>query len=49
MPSSASSPDNGARLTHLVGHLLRELAKHALPLVGGMPDLDMVEVLASKL
>jgi hypothetical protein len=41
-------PWKGTALAHLVGHLPRELAKQALPLLGGTPDLDMVEVLASK-
>jgi quinol monooxygenase YgiN len=42
-------PDNGARLAHLTGHVPRELAKHALSLLGGVPDMDMINVLAAKL
>lgn len=39
-------PDNAARLAHLAGHVPRELAKHALSLLGGVPDMDMLEVVA---
>lgn len=39
-------PDNGARFHHLTGHVPRELAKHALSLLGSFPDLSMIEVLA---
>jgi quinol monooxygenase YgiN len=42
-------PDNGARLAHLAGHVPRELMKHALDLVGSIPDMDMVDILAAKL
>jgi quinol monooxygenase YgiN len=42
-------PDNGARFTHLTGRVPRELAKHALTLLGGMPDMQMLDVLAEKL
>lgn len=42
-------PDNGARFLHLTGHLPRELAKHALSLLGSMPDLEMMSVLAARL
>ncbi|HYF35160.1 MAG TPA: hypothetical protein VD994_07740 [Prosthecobacter sp.] len=41
-------PDNGGRLKHLVGHVPRELAKNALHLLGSMPDMDMLEVIAEK-
>jgi quinol monooxygenase YgiN len=41
-------PDNGARLKHLVGHVPRELAKNALTLLGSMPDMEMMEVIAQK-
>jgi quinol monooxygenase YgiN len=41
--------DNGARFSHLVGHVPRELAKHALSLLGSMPDMEMIDVLAAKL
>jgi quinol monooxygenase YgiN len=42
-------PDNGGRFTHLTGHVLRELAKHALSLLGGVPDMEMLNVLAEKI
>jgi len=42
-------PDNGARFAHLTGHVPRELAKHATTLLGGLPDMDMLNVLAYKL
>jgi quinol monooxygenase YgiN len=42
-------PDNAARFAHLTGHVPRELAKHAPKLLGGLPDMDMLNVLASKL
>jgi quinol monooxygenase YgiN len=41
-------PDNGARFSHLVGHVPRELAKHALTLLGSMPDLELLDILAEK-
>jgi quinol monooxygenase YgiN len=40
-------PDNSARLAHLTGHVPRELTKHALSLLGGVPDMDMLQVLAA--
>ena len=42
-------PDNGARFAHLTGQVPRELAKHATTLLGSLPDLELVEVLATKL
>jgi hypothetical protein len=42
-------PDNGARFAHITGHVPRELAKHALSLIGSLPDMDMVDVLAEKI
>lgn len=42
-------PDNGARFAHLTGRVPRELAKHALELLGSFPDMDMLNVLAHKL
>lgn len=42
-------PDNGARFAHLTGQVPRELAKHAATLLGSLPDLDLLEVLATKL
>lgn len=41
-------PDNGARFSHLTGHVPRELAKHALSLLGGMPDLHMLDLVTAK-
>ena len=41
-------PDNMARLSHLGGAVPRELAKHALSLLGGVPDMDMLQVLAAR-
>jgi quinol monooxygenase YgiN len=37
-------PDNGARFAHMTGHVPRELAKYALTLLGGMPDMHLLEV-----
>ena len=45
----ATFPDNGARLKHLVGYVPQTLAKNALTLLGSMPDMEMLEVLAGKL
>jgi quinol monooxygenase YgiN len=42
-------PDNAGRFAHLAGHVPRELAKHALTLLGGFPDMTMIDVLATKL
>jgi quinol monooxygenase YgiN len=42
-------PDNSGRLAHLAGHVPRELAKHALTLLGSVPDMSMLDVLATKL
>jgi len=42
-------PDNGGRFAHLAGHVPRELAKHALTLLGSMPDIEMLGVEAEKL
>lgn len=39
-------PDNGARFAHLTGHVPRELAKHALTLLGGMPDMHLPDVVS---
>jgi quinol monooxygenase YgiN len=41
-------PDNMARLSHLGGQVPRELAKHALSLLGGVPEMDMLQVLAAR-
>ena len=41
--------DNGGRLRHLAGRVPRELLKHGRELLGGFPDLDLLNVTASKL
>ena len=41
-------PDNGGRFAHLAGHVPRELVKHSLSLLGSMPDLEVINVLAEK-
>ena len=41
-------PDNGGRFAHLTGHVPRELTKHALSLLGSVPDMDMINVLADS-
>src|SRR6478735_3547145 len=41
-------PDKGARFSHLAGHVPRELAKHATRLLGGMPDMHMLDVVAER-
>jgi quinol monooxygenase YgiN len=42
-------PDNGGRLAHLAGGVPRELVKHALTLLGSIPDMEMLNVQAEKL
>ncbi|HEY0941014.1 MAG TPA: hypothetical protein VGE08_13010 [Steroidobacter sp.] len=42
-------PDNGARFVHLVGHVPRELAKHAISMLGSVPEVELVSVQAEKL
>jgi quinol monooxygenase YgiN len=42
-------PDHVGRFKHLTGHVPRELAKHALSLLGSVPDPDLLNVLAEKL
>jgi quinol monooxygenase YgiN len=42
-------PDHGGRFKHLIGHVGRELAKHALTLLGSLPDPELPNVLAEKL
>jgi len=42
-------PDHGGRFKHLTGQVPRELAKHALSLLGGLPDPHLPGVLAEKL
>jgi quinol monooxygenase YgiN len=41
-------PDSSARTSHLTGHVPRELTKHALSLLGGVPHMDMLDVLAAN-
>jgi len=41
-------PDQEGRFKHLTGHVPRELAKHALSLLGGLPDPELPSVLAEK-
>lgn len=41
-------PDSGGRFSHITGHVPRELAKHALSMLGGMPDISMVDVVAEQ-
>ena len=41
--------DNAGRLAHLAGAVPRELAKHGLTLLGGLPDPDLVDVIADKI
>lgn len=43
----AAFADHGTRFAHITGHVPRELTKHALTLLGGMPSMDMLDVLAS--
>ena len=40
--------DNAGRFAHLAGQVPRELAKHALTLLGSFPDMSMIDVLAEK-
>jgi len=41
-------PDNAARFAHLTGHVPRGLARHLNRLIGGMPDLHLLEVVAER-
>lgn len=41
-------PDNGGRFAHLTGQVPRELAKHSLSLLGSVPDMEMLNLLAEK-
>ena len=41
-------PDNAGRFAHLTGKVPREIAKHAPSLLGGVPDMNMLNVLAAK-
>ncbi|MET0383362.1 MAG: hypothetical protein ABW032_08070 [Burkholderiaceae bacterium] len=40
--------DNGARFAHLTGHIPRELAKNAFTLLGGMPEMHLVDVMTGS-
>jgi quinol monooxygenase YgiN len=42
-------PRSEDRFIHLVGHVPRELARHALTLLGSMPELEMLNVEAEKI
>ena len=42
-------PGNGGRFAHLTGPIPRELAKHALSLLGSVPEMHLLDVLADKL
>lgn len=42
-------PDNSARFAHLTGQVPRALARHSLSLMGGMPELHLLQVLAAKI
>lgn len=42
-------PDHLGRFKHLTGHVARGLAKHALTLLGSLPDPDLPNVIAEKL
>ena len=44
-----SFPDHTGRLKHLTGRVARELATHALSLLGGLPDPELLDLLAEKL
>lgn len=42
-------PDHAARTAHITGRVSRELARHALKLLGGVPSMDRFDVLASHI
>lgn len=42
-------PDNAARMGHLVGRIPRGLAKQGAFLLGGVPEIRMLDVLAAKM
>jgi quinol monooxygenase YgiN len=42
-------PDNQGRLAHLAGRVPRELLKNATTLLGGLPDMNLVNVVADTL
>ncbi|MGH8076789.1 MAG: hypothetical protein ACREPE_05620, partial [Lysobacter sp.] len=41
-------PDTRSRFSHLTGHVPRELAKHSLSLLGGVPQVAMLDVVAEQ-
>jgi quinol monooxygenase YgiN len=41
-------PDSGGRFAHLAGHVPRELTKDASTLLGSMPEVEMLDVIADK-
>jgi quinol monooxygenase YgiN len=42
-------PNHAARTAHVTGHVPRELTRHAFRLLGGLPSMDLADVLASHL
>ena len=42
-------PNGAGRFAHLAGRVPRELARHALSMLGSMPDIEMLNVKAEKL
>jgi quinol monooxygenase YgiN len=40
--------DNRGRIAHMAGGVPRELMKHALTLLGGIPDMDLLNVVAAE-
>jgi quinol monooxygenase YgiN len=45
----ATFADSGGRLKNLVGYVPSQLARQALHLLGSMPDMDMLDVIAAKI
>lgn len=41
-------PDTSGRFSHLTGHVPRELAKHSLSLLGGVPQVALLDVVAEQ-
>jgi hypothetical protein len=41
-------PDHGGRFKHLTGRVAQDLAKHALTLLGSLPDPELPNVLAEN-
>lgn len=41
-------PDNGGRMKHLMGRVPQELTKHALSLLGSVPDMHLLKVTAEN-